>query len=214
MSISLQADATLPQGYIKINGTTAATVTASGITAPITGNVTGNVTGNLTGNVTGVLSSGGSLTLGTAQATTSGTAIDFTGIPSWAKRITVLFNGVSLSGTANFLLQIGAGSLSTSGYVSASGLAYGNNQTVWASSTSGFVILDGAAVNVFTGTLTICLVSSTTWVGSIAGTIATGGLSGGGTSPTLAGSLDRIRITTSNGTDTFDAGSVNIMYEG
>jgi hypothetical protein len=33
-------------------------------------------------------------------------------------------------------------------------------------------------------------------------------------SKTLAGTLDRIRITTVNGTDTFDAGQINILYEG
>jgi hypothetical protein len=29
----------------------------------------------------------------------------------------------------------------------------------------------------------------------------------------LSGTLDRVRITTANGTDTFDAGSINILYE-
>ena len=56
------------------------------------------------------------LTSGTAQASTSGTAIDFTGIPSWAKRITVMFNGVSTNGTSNPQIQLGSGSPTTSGY--------------------------------------------------------------------------------------------------
>jgi hypothetical protein len=38
-------------------------------------------------------------------------------------------------------------------------------------------------------------------------------LNGAG-SVTLSATLDRIRITTVNGTDTFDAGSINIAYEG
>lgn len=29
----------------------------------------------------------------------------------------------------------------------------------------------------------------------------------------LSGTLDRVRITTANGTDTFDAGTINILYE-
>ena len=83
-SLTLQNDASLAQGYVKVNGTTSATFTTSGITANLTGNVTGNVTGSLT--------SGGAITLATAQ-TASGTAVDFTSIPSWVKRITVMFNG-------------------------------------------------------------------------------------------------------------------------
>jgi len=87
-SLTLENDSSLAQGYLKVNGSTAATLTTSGITA------------NLTGNVTGSLTSGGSLTLATAQ-TASGTAVDFTGIPSWVKRITVMFSGVSTNGWAN-----------------------------------------------------------------------------------------------------------------
>ena len=54
----------------------------------------------------------------TAQATTSGTSITFTGIPSWVKRITVMFNGVSTSGTSPVQIQLGAGSVTTTGYSS------------------------------------------------------------------------------------------------
>ena len=35
----------------------------------------------------------------------------------------------------------------------------------------------------------------------------------GGGSVTLSGALDRVVLTTVGGTDTFDAGSVNIIYE-
>ena len=153
------------------------------------------------------------LTFATAQNAT-GTAIDFTGIPSWARRITIMFNGVRISGTAQLLVQIGSGSFSTSGYASGSGLAYGANQTVGTNSTSGFVILNGASVNVVTGIMTINLLTTNTWVGSFSGTLAIGGAAAGGTSPTLSGPLDRVRITTSTGTDTYNLGSVNISYEG
>lgn len=57
------------------------------------------------------------LTQGTSQASTSGTAIDFTGIPSWVKRITVMFSGVSTNGTSVPQIQVGAGSVTTSGYL-------------------------------------------------------------------------------------------------
>jgi hypothetical protein len=43
-SLTLENDSSLSQGYIKVNGSTAATLTTSGITANLTGNVTGNAT--------------------------------------------------------------------------------------------------------------------------------------------------------------------------
>lgn len=149
------------------------------------------------------------LTAATAQASTSGTSIDFTGIPSWVKRITVLFSGVSLSGTANFLIQIGAGSVTTSGYSSSA--AYGGSATT---STSGFVVIAGSAAAVYTGIMTIATLGSNAWVeSSMIRSIAAGTDGGGVGSVSLSGSLDRVRITTTNGTDTFDAGTINILYE-
>ena len=63
---------------------------------------------------------GGVLTSGTAVASTSGTSITFSSIPSWAKRVTVMFNGVSTSGSSNIQVQLGAGSTTTSGYTGGS----------------------------------------------------------------------------------------------
>ena len=153
---------------------------------------------------------------GTAVASTSGTSIDFTSIPSWVKRITVMFNGVSLSGTSNILVQIGSGSVTTSGYSSSSTIAGSTNSTAGLNSTAGFIVNIGSgAANLFSGVATINLISGTTWVSSNSGglTNATYGSNGGGVSPALSTTLDRVRITTVNGTDTFDAGSINILYE-
>ena len=157
---------------------------------------------------------GGSITSGTAVASTSGTAVLFTGIPSWAKRITVMFNGVSLSGTSNILIQIGSGSVTTTSYQSSAGIFGASTSGV--TSTTGFIVYDGAtASQSWYGITTLCLLSSNTWIGSSAGGLNIAfGSAGGGVSPNLAGALDRINITTVNGTDTFDAGSINIMYEG
>ena len=154
------------------------------------------------------------LTLGTAVPTTSGTSIDFTGIPSWAKRVTVMFSGVSTSGASYWLIQLGAGSVTSSGYVSVASASGSTNSAYSTTSTAGFVMATGnAAFNVY-ATATICLVSGNTWVCSHSGGASTFyGMSGGG-GIALGGTLDRIRITTVNGTDTFDAGSINIMYEG
>jgi hypothetical protein len=157
----------------------------------------------------------GTIKSGTAVASTSGTAIDFTGLPSWVKRITVMFNGVSTNGTSTVRLQIGTSSgVETSGYLSASSTIVAAVAT--AASTAGFNFNDpGSAASVRHGQIAICLLGSNTWTvgGGIiySDSARTCTLYG---SKTLSGTLDRVRITTVNGTDTFDAGSINIAYEG
>ena len=203
-SLSLENDSSLAQGYLKVNGTTAATLTTSGIT--------GNLTGNVTGNVTGSLTQGGSLTLGTAQ-TASGTAVDFTGIPSWVKRITVMFNGVSLSGSSSPLIQLGTSSGPTiSGYISQSaGITAGVGVTSY---TTGFGIRSNGNANLVYGAASIVTQGNNLWNAFGVLSLQTDEaftVSGG---ITLSGALDRLRITTVNGTDTFDAGTINISYEG
>lgn len=152
------------------------------------------------------------LVSGTSVASTSGTSIDFTGIPSWVRRITVMFNGVSTSGTSNYLIQIGSGSVTSSGYTSTAGTNGGTGAT----STAGF--LGTAATNAADtqlGHAVITLVGSNIYVYSSTlgqySSAARTNTSGGNV--TLGGALDRVRITTVNGTDTFDAGSINILYE-
>jgi hypothetical protein len=187
---------------INIAGDTSGTLTLS---APL---VAGSNTVTLPA-ATGTISL---LTQGTAVASTSGTSIDFTGIPSWAKRITVMFQGVSTSGTSAWLVQIGAGSVTTSGYLGASadGPTLGGTNY-----TAGFGLRVNTASAVIHGALTITNISSNAWVAS--GNLArsdSGVFVSSSGSISLGGTLDRVRITTVNGTDTFDAGSINIMYEG
>lgn len=155
------------------------------------------------------------LFLGTAQNSTSGTSIDFTSIPSWVKRITVMFNGVSTSGTAYVRVQLGTSSgPETSGYLGSCTFSGAGTSTI--NFTSGFDIYDSSpsAANVLHGAIVISTISSNTFVcfGSI-GQSDSAHWSGLGGSKALSGTLDRVRITTSNGTDTFDAGSINILYE-
>jgi hypothetical protein len=151
------------------------------------------------------------ITSGTAQASTSGTSIDFTGIPSWVKRITVMFNGVSTNGTSNLLVQIGSTSFTTSGYLGSSSDGPSLTATLF---TSGFGIRTGSAAAVVHGTVVISIVTGNTWVaaGTLARSDGAAFISTAGTI-TLSGTLDRLRITTVNGTDAFDAGSINILYE-
>ena len=149
----------------------------------------------------------------TAVASTSGTSIDFTSIPSYVKRITVLFNGVSTSGTSLPQIQIGAGSITTTGYVSWASVNTGINTVGINSSTTGFHINSNVAANVLTIQMVITLVSGNDWIETHSGIVNSGQTHWGGAKLTLAGTLDRVRITTVNGTDTFDAGTINILYE-
>jgi hypothetical protein len=156
----------------------------------------------------------GRMVLGTEQASTSGTSIDFTGIPSWVKRITVMFNGISVTGTSVVLVQIGSGSLTTSGYLG-SGCNTSTAATSSSTRTTGFGIDNSTlAGSTRYGTIVITNLSGNNWVSQavVSRTDSVCGFSSG--SVTLSGTLDRIRVTTANGTDTFDAGSINILYEG
>jgi hypothetical protein len=154
------------------------------------------------------------LVSGTSQASTSGTSITFTSIPTWVKRITVIFNGVSTSGASNLQVQIGSGSVTTTGYVSfAAQTGFASSQL---SSTTGFAIIGTAAVINRYGSMVIQNITSNTWVATHSASFNDGTgtyISIGNGNLALGGALDRVVITTVNGTDTFDAGSINILYE-
>lgn len=156
----------------------------------------------------------GCVILGTEQASTSGTSIDFTSIPAGTKRITIMFKGVSTNGSSNLLVQLGdSGGIENSGYLS-NAVNYG---TSIVQSTAGFVVTgaNGATATVL-GKVVIDLENSAafSWISS--GTLfdSTGNLQymSAGSKSTSA-ELDRVRITTVNGTDAFDAGAINISYE-
>ena len=150
---------------------------------------------------------------GTAVATTSGTSIDFTGIPSWVKRVTVMFQGVSTSGTSNWVVRIGNGSIISTGYSSSSTYFVAGGLNTQAD-TSGFLLRSDNAANFISGAMVIYNFSGNTWIETwVGGNGPNTQTHLGGGQLTLGGALDRVRITTINGTDTFDAGSINILYE-
>jgi hypothetical protein len=160
---------------------------------------------------------GTTLTSGTA-VTASGTSIDFTGIPSWVKRITVMFSGVSTTGTSPPIIQLGdAGGIENTGYLgsnsivgsSVASLAYtvgfgiGVSTAQWSASTS----VNGCiTINSLSGNLWACsgIVSNSA---NDASYITSG-------SKSLSDTLTQLRITTVGGAQTFDAGTINILYEG
>lgn len=196
--------------------TIAAPITATNRTLTLPDATTTFVGTDATQTLTNKTIQGGAITSGTAVASTSGTSIDFTSIPSWVKRITVMFSGVSTSGTSPFLFQLGAGSVTSSGYQSA-GVTLQNAQTVGGASSTSGVISNNAltATDSYGGCVVFNLLGSNIWVAigqlvRFSGTYQNLSFSG---QVTLSGTLDRVRVTTVNGTDTFDAGSVNILYE-
>ena len=148
--------------------------------------------------------------------TASGTAVDFTGIPSWARRITVAFGGLSLSGLAHTLFQLGdADGIENTGYVSSSNFLIGGISSGSISSASGIVAFGGAATNIISGLIEFVNVSGNYWASksqfNYANNTGVTGWSAG--DKTLSATLNRIRIT-NTGADTFDSGIVNIIYEG
>ena len=152
----------------------------------------------------------------TAQASTSGTSIDFPSIPSWVKKVTVLWNGVSTNGTSNPIIQLGdSGGIEATGYLgAASNMATG---VATLNFTTGFGVFGTAgwtAARVVYGGLIISNISGNTWVAN--GTWAASddnqiGVTSG--AKALSDTLTQVRITTLGGTNTFDAGSINILYE-
>ena len=165
------------------------------------------------GTMTGVITYAAAqprIVTATAVASTSGTSIDFTGIPSWAKRINVIFSGVRTNGTSDMTIQIGSGSVETSGYASTVG-----NRVSEGSSIFGYQITQALASNsIITGSYTLFLIGSDEWIGSGVniGSSNVPNFSAG--RKAASGAVDRVRVTTKNGTDTFNAGLINIMYEG
>ena len=157
---------------------------------------------------------GSPITLATEQATTSGTAYDFTGIPAGTKIIRVIFEEVSFATTASdWLIQLGdAGGIENTNYVSTVA-AIDATPTV-ATNTSGFVIGESPGIaGTFSGTVTLTLKDSTGFTWTSSGIISGGGqvhVSSGVKS--LSAELTQLRFTTVGG-QTGDNGSINIQYE-
>lgn len=150
----------------------------------------------------------------TAKASTSGVAVQFPDIPSWVRRITVGINGVSTSGAANILVQLGTGGTpTTSGYVGDSVFSWASG-IVPVSSTAGIPIFNNSSGYNHYGQLVFTNISGNTWLAS--GQFVTTGTQGStisGGVVTLSGVLNYLRVVTANGTDTLDAGSINLLYE-
>jgi hypothetical protein len=159
----------------------------------------------------------GQVKASTAVTTTSGTSVDFTNIPSWVKRITVMLAGVSLSTTASVLLiRIGSGSFEATGYVGGFGLSNSSSAASAGANTTGiYVIGFNAAADTANGAIVITNVSGNLWVAQ-GNTFRDGAVDAGysiGSAKTTSGVLDRVQVVLDS-TGAFDAGTINILYEG
>jgi hypothetical protein len=181
-------------------------ITGTGVTAGTTITALGTGTGGA-----------GTYTVSTSQTTASTTitivGLDFYNIPAYAKRITVMLNGVSTSGTSNLQLQIGSGSIETTGYSSGAVQLIGTTNVIVAATTGYLLVSSNSAASTQNGFIALCLLSGNIWTQS--GNLYNSALAINSSSgiKTTSGVLDRVRITTVNGTDTFDAGSINILWE-
>jgi hypothetical protein len=149
------------------------------------------------------------VTFGTAQASTAGSAIDFTSIPAGVKRINVILSNVSSNGTSILSLRIGdSGGLETSGY--SGSCSWGGSGTTSNFSTSFILNNNVTAVSAFSGIATLVNISGNTWVvsGTLCGTSGAPCFFGG--TKALSDVLDRLQVFTAN---TFDGGTINISYE-
>lgn len=228
-TLSASRTVTLPNADINFTtglgvgngGTGTTTLTANNV---ILGNGTSAVQFVAPGTNGNVLTSNGTtwtsaafsaITIGTPVATTSGTSIDFTGIPSGVKQITVMFSGVSINATStSAIIQLGdSGGIETTDYYGAYERSGGGISTQF---TSGFIVFDSTnTAFTYEGLLVLNLLDSSTntWVGaaSLAMSQATQTVQSAGRKA-LSGVLDRIRLTTLSGTAVFDAGQINIAY--
>jgi len=144
------------------------------------------------------------------------TAVLFSSIPSWVKRITVMLNGVSTTSTGVPTIRLGpVGGIENTGYTSSVNLIASASVAGQVSATSGFeIVTTGIAASLYSGNIVLTNITANTWI--ISGSLGVP-LSGYNYlfagNKTLAGVLTQLQLTTTGGTDTFDAGSINIMYE-
>ena len=193
---------------IVLSGDTSGTVTVAVPAVAGTNTVTiPAVTG------TAVVSGQNSAITAATALTASGSSVDFTSVPSWVKRITVILNNISFAAAGTLKIRIGAGSLSTSGY-SSIGSVFNNGPAITISSVTDGVsaVSSSSGTTQIIGQAVLTLINTNEWVcagsfGRITDNLSV--ITQG--SITLGGTLDRVSLVAT--TSTFDAGTVNIFYE-
>lgn len=156
-------------------------------------------------------------TYGTPVAAASQTAMNFTGIPPNAKKVTVILADFGTNGSSVVVLRGGSGSVETASYVYSNGqVADGGSPVVSLSPTSGFGFNGNAWSSTIriNGKFELLSVGSNQWevTGSFGRTDAAILCFMGGRK-TFSGALDRLQMTTVGGVDLITNGSVQVNYE-
>jgi hypothetical protein len=154
--------------------------------------------------------------LQTAQATTSGTSIDFTSIPAGVNRINIMFSGVSISGTSLPMIQIGdSGGLETTGYICVGALLGPSSNANTAHTTGITIKTDATAAGLMSGTVVANRLTGNEWCfhGALTAFAPANYAAMVSGFKSLSGELTTVRLTAVNGSDTFDAGKVSISWE-
>jgi len=156
-------------------------------------------------------------TLTAEQATTSGTSIDFTGIPAWATKIWVIFRGVSTNGAQQLQIRIGpSGGVETTGYEGGA-VSAAVGATTYVGAATGFIIEGvGGATYVRDGVALLVLQNAAAFRWNMTSNVSNyiaGSVGSGSGSKACASALARVSITGFSGTDTFDAGGISLAYE-
>lgn len=154
-----------------------------------------------------------------APVLASNRTVDFTFIPDWAKRITVLFASISTNSTFPVIVQLGDSSgVKTTGYLGSYSFVSsgGGNEAAVLSSGFGLSFNSGAA-DIRHGTMTLVSLGTdgVSWVASATSALSNGASVGSGAgSVALTTRLTTVRVTTTGTTDAFDSGSLSILIEG
>ena len=152
---------------------------------------------------------------GTARATTSGTAINITGIPDWISTLVITWGNGSTSGASPVILQIrDSGGLETTNYSGSFCAAINSNDGAGFNQTNGFAVSTASAVSVIHSTIVLTRLdpATNTWAFKADTAFSSTTVAGvGAGTKSLSGTLDGFTLTTAGGTDTFDAGSLNWM---
>jgi hypothetical protein len=161
----------------------------------------------------------GALVFDTVRTPTSGTTVDFTSIPSWVKRITVIFSELATSASGGSIaIQLGvSGTPETTNYYGAFGYSNSGGGAGAGTWSSSMVVGagDGASGITYNGSviLTRLSASSNVWAAQsvVSDRVGETLLWSAAGSKSLAGTLDMVRVLITSGT--FSSGSLNIMYE-
>ena len=153
-------------------------------------------------------------TQGTEQATTSGTDVTITGVPSGTKMVVISFMGYKNATAADLLVQLGdSGGIETSGYLGDNSNITGATMATSGSTTDSMQVNILAAADVVHGTMILALAdTSNTWTQMHVCSASSANKSfWGGAEKALSGELTQLKVGAAAGS-TMDAGTVNIMY--